>query len=381
MGRMDNGEKNILFILSETRISQTEKAGGLYGYINKAHVRWNILLSDIYKVFTPADARRAIAQGLDGVIVSMPRTTAAVRSFCASSVPVVQIEQPPIDDRRCLTVLNDEEKIGTLAAREFAKLTDRDAYCYVGAGNRAWSSLREKGFREEIANRGKRIHSFKRNSEAALTRWIAALPKPCAIFAADDRLSYNILSIVRSPNLRIPKDIALMSVSSNDVFCDNCRPPLSRIQPDYERMGYEAAAALDRFLRTGAFPSTTITIPPKGIVRCASLPDKHTGSAIAARALDYIRQNISRPIAVEDIARNIGISKRLLFLRFREATKETVLQAITRIRLEETRKALSAGKEPIADICRKCGWRSVNHPKALFLKAYGQTMRDYRVRS
>lgn len=378
MMHMNDDKKNILFILSETRISQTEKAGGMYRYINKAHVRWNILLSDCYKAFTSADARRAIAQGLDGVIVSMPRTTEAVRSFCASGIPVVQIEQTPIDNRRCLTVLNDEKNIGALAAREFARITDRDTRCLVGAGNLAWSALREKGFCEDVANRGKRIYSFKQNSEAALSRWIAALPKPCAIFAADDRLSYNILSIARSLDLKIPKDIALLSVSSNDVFCDNCRPTLSRIQPDYERMGYEAAEALDRFLRVGTFPGTTITIQPKGIVRCASIPGRRTGDTIAARTLEYIRQNLSHPITVDDIACNLGVSRRLLFLRFKEAGAGTVLQQITAIRLEETKKRLAKSSDSIALVCSQCGWKSENHPKKLFKARYGMSMKEWR---
>ena len=44
-------------------------------------------------------------------------------------------------------------------------------------------------------------------------------------------------------------DVAIMGCSNNEPVCEMCTPPLSSVQLDAERVGYEAAKLLDRIMK------------------------------------------------------------------------------------------------------------------------------------
>ena len=52
-----------------------------------------------------------------------------------------------------------------------------------------------------------------------------------------------------APDMAVPEDVAILSVDDDDLLCDFARPPLSSVALPTERIGYEAAAQLDRMLR------------------------------------------------------------------------------------------------------------------------------------
>lgn len=83
-------------------------------------------------------------------------------------------------------------------------------------------------------------------------------------------------------------------------------------------------------------------------------------------------------IGVEDVARRFKVSRSLLEMRFRELQRESVYEAMLRIRLEEVKRRLRQTKDPIAQITADCGWKNPTPPKALFKRRFGVSMRDYR---
>ena len=99
---------------------------------------------------------------------------------------------------------------------------------------------------------------------------------------------------------------------------------------------------------------------------------------MVARAEEFIRDHSDENLHVEDIVRHLKVSRRLLFLRFRQITGHTVLDAIRTAQLERVRTLLRTTTLSITGICRLCSFRSENHLKRLFKQAFGQTMSDYR---
>ena len=99
---------------------------------------------------------------------------------------------------------------------------------------------------------------------------------------------------------------------------------------------------------------------------------------MVARAEEFIRDHADENLHVEDIVRHLKVSRRLLFLRFRQITGHTVLDAIRTAQLERVRTLLRTTTLSITEICRLCRFRSENHLKRLFKQAFGQTMSDYR---
>ena len=96
------------------------------------------------------------------------------------------------------------------------------------------------------------------------------------------------------------------------------------------------------------------------------------------RALAFIERNAARKVTVPDVARHLKVSRSLLDLRFRELQRETVHDAIVRIRLEEVRRRLRATDDTIDRVSSDCGLGSPNTLKALFRRRFGQTMSEWR---
>ena len=95
-------------------------------------------------------------------------------------------------------------------------------------------------------------------------------------------------------------------------------------------------------------------------------------------AEEFIRDHSDENLHVEDVVRHLKVSRRLLFLRFRQITGHTVLDAIRAAQLERVRTLLQTTTLSITGICRLYKFRSENHLKRLFKQAFGQTMSAYR---
>ena len=100
--------------------------------------------------------------------------------------------------------------------------------------------------------------------------------------------------------------------------------------------------------------------------------------SLSERAMDFISRHALEGITPEDVVRHLRVSKSLLYLRFRESTKKTVLEAILERRLGEVKRLLATTNRPIDEIAVACGYRDANYLKNQFRKVFGLTMRDLR---
>jgi len=75
---------------------------------------------------------------------------------------------------------------------------------------------------------------------------------------------------------------------------------------------------------------------------------------------------------------HLGVSRRLLDLRFRQVCGNSVLEEILGVRLAEVRKLLKDTNRTILQIGRDCGFNDPDNLKRLFRKRVGMSMRDWR---
>ena len=195
--------------------------------------------------------------------------------------------------------------------------------------------------------------------------------------AVCDELARLLTDIVTAAGVRVPQEIAVLGVDNEWILCTHMRPTLSSIHPDFERSGVLAAHCMERMLRRTA-PILHEIAPVKDIVERESTAPSSPAGQMVARAEEFIRDHADENLHVEDIVRHLKVSRRLLFLRFRQITGHTVLDAIRTAQLERVRTLLRTTTLSITEICRLCRFRSENHLKRLFKQAFGQTMSDYR---
>ena len=114
------------------------------------------------------------------------------------------------------------------------------------------------------------------------------------------------------------------------------------------------------------------------VVERETTPSTDPGISLVKRAMQFIVANACHDISVSDIALHLRVSRRLLELRFRQFSGETVHAAIDRIRLEEVWKKLRARNATVREIARSCGFPNASYMMTKFKARFGQTIGEYR---
>ena len=203
------------------------------------------------------------------------------------------------------------------------------------------------------------------------------------MFAAWDYPAMQALEACRSEMLKVPHDVAVLGVDNDSLVCDATVPPLSSIPFDYERQGYESAAALAVLFEKPAAhlqkPLTVMCRPLPVFVR-ESATATSPASDLLKRAMRYIAKNAAKGISMRDVARELGVSQSLLSLRFREFSGGTVMDAVIAARIQKAKHLLATTSRSIKDITTASGFRNANYMKSAFKRIIGMTMRDYRTK-
>ncbi|WP_185932748.1 helix-turn-helix domain-containing protein [Streptomyces sp. WAC 01325] len=93
---------------------------------------------------------------------------------------------------------------------------------------------------------------------------------------------------------------------------------------------------------------------------------------------NYMRERLSEPLSLDDLARQASMS-RFHFLRvFRESTGKTPHQFLTELRINAARQALERGDDTIALVGRRCGFTNPSHFSAAFRRFCGCSPAQYR---
>ena len=376
--------QRIFIALRMAGVAGQEKLSGVFRFLGENH-DWDVTLVRTAAEFTPARVRRALADGYDGFIVSIPDTEPSVAPLAASDVPtvVMDIHDPALSARptNVVFIRNDPDEIGRLAAEHLLSSGRCRSYAFVHKSSLLeWSVDRFNAFQKTLRANGLFAHELSEPDE------LRDLPRPVGVLAANDDRGYEVLEFCRRHRMRVPQDVCVLGIN-NDVFiCENCRPHLSSLQPDYEQEGFLAAQALAALLRNAArkkppVAARTDFVGVKTLVRRDSTADFSIAGRLVQKALVYIRKNALRGISVEDVARHLGCSRRLADLRFRELMGTTIGETIVTTRLDEARRLLAATKMPIREIAASCGYENANSLKNLFNRRFGMPMREWRRRN
>jgi AraC-like DNA-binding protein len=112
-------------------------------------------------------------------------------------------------------------------------------------------------------------------------------------------------------------------------------------------------AKLAELLFVEALRRYVASLPPGGAGWMAGMRDAHVG-----RALALLHADPARAWTVDDLAREVALSRSALAERFSELVGESPMQYLLRWRLALAAQVLRAGREPIARIAERSGYES-----------------------
>jgi LacI family transcriptional regulator len=310
---------------------------------------------------------------LDGIIL---RDVDKLEEVVAFGIPAVVIGHGRTEVSCLLNVVTDSERIGQMAAEHLLACGFKKfAYCGCRATteeNAPWSELRRQSFTESIRHAGWSCENFpippaarspSRLRELGLmAHWLQSLPKPLGLMAANDDRARQVVEACKIAGVSVPSDVGIIGVDNDEVVCGLSDPPLSSVAVNFDRAGYEAASALDCLMKgKGPVPARIVVHPTHIVVRrstdVVAVEDKSV-----AKALRYIHgASFQEELTVAVVARNAGVSRRLLEKRFRRELGCSILDEIRRMHTDKIAQLLVETQQPVCEIAETLGFGDVQH--------------------
>ena len=91
-----------------------------------------------------------------------------------------------------------------------------------------------------------------------------------------------------------------------------------------------------------------------------------------------MKENYDKPLNLETIAEECGVSPSYFSRKFKAETGEKYIDALTDIRIQEAERLLEETDESILDIMEKVGYLDDKHFRRVFTKRTGMTPTEYR---
>ena len=165
----------------------------------------------------------------------------------------------------------DNAAIARLAAEHFLERGFRH-FGFCGLDGINWSDERRDAFCRAVAGAGGEclVYTLRagrgtwEDEQDHLAAWVRSLPRPCAVMACNDPRGQKVLEACRRSGVRVPDEVAVVGVDNDEPICAIADPPLSSVVPDHERVGYEAAALLDRVRAGEVGAGVAVYVPPVG---------------------------------------------------------------------------------------------------------------------
>ncbi len=365
--------KTVLYIRSSDRPPSVLKSKG---FLRGAHAnRWQVQFATLTEI--TAEKLKDLIKFWDaaalvcdcGGLIAPPDLQEFKR------LPAVWIScRPPAESVKASTINDDSMGVAELAARELLQL-NYTHFAFVHYPNsRIWSNERARQFRKLIEMHGYSCPEFAPDNEGdtqdwlnRLQDWMATLPKPCGIFAANDEVSNHIRGICRSKKWRVPNDIALVGVDNDESICESTHPRLSSVLADNEQMGFLAAQLLAERIDSPNLKPERRTVPPLMVVRRESTRPYRAPNEYVAQALELIRDKACEGLRARDVIAVMKGARRTAEMRFREATGHSILEEIISVRMLRAKELLmSDSTRPIKVVAQMCGYAS----ETAFRKVY-----------
>ena len=318
----------------------------------------------------------------DGAIVQVRERDLAGR--IGKACPAINVSSSA-PDSPLPRVAADNKAIGRLAARHL--LDNRfTRFGFVGESGVAYAGERLAGFQAELKGAGFECATLfvdvwgrLGDSVEGLQDWLSVQPTPAAIMAASDDFGQAVTRACARLGLGVPHDVAVVGVDNCDLFCRWSRPELSSVDPNAQAIGYRAAELLAELLGGNTVSDETL-VPPLELVCRQSSDVLAAEDDIVRCAVAYMRINCREPIGVDQVAAELGTTRRTLERRFRRALDTSPVQELQQARLRLARRALETTDRPIGQLAAELGFGTPQHFTAFFHQKVGCTPSAYRDR-
>jgi LacI family transcriptional regulator len=121
-----------------------------------------------------------------------------------------------------------------------------------------------------------------------------------------------------------------------------------------------------------------LLIPPLGVVMRRSTDVLAIADADVAAAVRFIHENAGNGLGIDDVVRQVDLSRSTLKRRFAAVLRRSPKDEITRVQIDRVMQLLSTSELPLTKIAALAGFRHVESMCKLFRRKTGTTPGRYR---
>jgi len=354
----------------------------LYRDITENAIRrnWDIELEERYN-----PPRNWQGDGIIAMLLNTPVMTSFLDDVLARGIPVVDIIG--VLDRADLgCVSTDSAALGKLAADHFHRHNFRHAAFFAFE----WTSLHQRRY-EAFADAFGEPRPVKwcwpdeadrPEDRTALERWllgkILSAPKPVAVLAFNAYNAEFISRVCHNNHIAVPQEVAILAGYESTLHTLHPGRPISAIVHDNEGIAQRATMLLERLMDGKATRKTTILLKPLGITVRRSTDAIAANDPMLRSALLFVARNISRPFGPSQVAEGLGITTEHLNRITQQELGRSMLDEITRLRIEEAKRIMKETNEKLAAIARLTGFCNASYFCKTFHAVTGQTPHGWR---
>jgi LacI family transcriptional regulator len=276
-------------------------------------------------------------------------------------------------------------EVGRFAAQTL-RSQGAHSFAFYGVKNADFSEATLRGFREGLGAFEEDCHLFLEEPGVFSHRelfekqlaWIRKLPDGTAIYCPDDVFAHTVGCLAIQSGRRIPEDLTLLGTNNDETLCLGMQPPISSIRLPWRRIGYRAAEKLEECMEGGEPSEEPEFFGPPELVRRQSTPERHCHDPLVERAITLMHKHLTDPLTIEELAQEVGASRRSLEKRFRKTVDRSPLHEQNRIRLEEVKRLLREDSRTIEALSDVMGFSSPVYLHQFFQREAGMSPGAYR---
>jgi len=325
----------------------------------------------------------------DGVIARVSTQNMA-HELSGLDIPVVNVSGIQLQGVKFPNVTNDLVASAKIAADHFLARGFR-SFAYFSLQGLEYVAKHQQAFRESVSKSGfpcavlavdpvKGAEPDWNLDVAKLGAWLKTLPKPVAVLTWNPSSAREIIFASQAANLLVPEDVAVLSGTDDNLLCRLLHVDISALLVGAETIGFEAARILDRLMCGQKSPKKPVRIPPVGVVTRQSTDTLAINDRAVVKAVSFIRENLSQPLHVAEIARHAGVSRRVLERRFHFHLERSPAEEIRRARLRKAQELLLNTDMPVPELAEAAGFGSPEYMAYVFRKECNMTPVEYRRR-
>ena len=303
-----------------------------------------------------------------------------IESHWLGRMPLVNVENLSLITL-APSVLIDDEEVGRIVADKFLE-SGFSHFAYAGLTGNLYTKLRQQGFETRLEKNGENLEiapqGWVTRPLAVWRDWLLSLPRPLAVYCATDYTARRVIQAARLGGLEVPQDVSV--VGTGNIYRDSLFSgvPIASVELPYFEVGKEAGRVIDQYRLGYKKKPETIRYSPIRILERASARFDQVEDPVVARALDYMRLRYHEAPSVERIARDTGVSRRLLEQRFQSNLSSTPYRELLSIKMERVCQLLEHTDKRVVEISQLCGFSSQHQLSNSFKRIYGKSPRAYR---